>query len=60
MIKGGLAWKLGKEGGVVNTVVDRGSGGGVTLVVYGREEVSIKIKYGHEGIMTIFITATYI
>ena len=34
---GGLAWLLWQEGGVVNTVVDRGSSG-VSLVVYRREE----------------------
>ena len=37
VIKGGLAWKLSQEGGVVNTVVERGSSG-VGLVVYRREE----------------------
>ena len=38
LIKGGLlAWKLGREGGVVNTVVDPGSSG-VSLEVYRREE----------------------
>ena len=38
MIKGGgLAWLLWQEGGVVNSVVDRGSSG-VGLVVYQREE----------------------
>ena len=37
VIKGGLAWLLWQEGGVVNTVVDRGSSG-VGLVVYQREE----------------------
>ena len=34
---GGLAWLLWQEGGVVNSVVDRGSSG-VSLVVYRREE----------------------
>ena len=34
---GGLAWKLGSQSGVVNTVVDRGSSS-VGLVVYRREE----------------------
>ena len=37
VIKGGLAWLLWQEGGVVNTVVDRGSSSG-GLVVYQREE----------------------
>ena len=37
VIKGGLAWKLSREGGVVNTVVVLGSSG-VGLVVYQREE----------------------
>ena len=36
VIKGGLAWLLW-QGGVVNTVVDRGSGG-VRLIVYLRED----------------------
>ena len=37
VIKGGLAWLLG-QGGVVNTVVDRGTSSNVSLVVYRREE----------------------
>ena len=37
VIKGGLAWKLSREGGVVNSVVDLGSSS-VGLVVYRREE----------------------
>ena len=37
MIKGGLAWLLWQEGGVVNTVVVLGSSG-VSLVVYEREK----------------------
>ena len=37
VIKGGLAWLLWQEGGVVNTIVDQGSSG-VGLVVYRREE----------------------
>ena len=37
VIKGGLAWLLWQEGGVVNTVVVLGSSG-VGLVVYQREE----------------------
>ena len=37
VIKGGLAWLLSREGGVANTVVDRGSSSG-SLVVYRREE----------------------
>ena len=37
VIKGGLAWLLWQEGGVVNTVVDRGSSD-VGLIVYPREE----------------------
>ena len=36
VIKGGLAWKLSREGGVVNTVVVLGSSG-VGLVVYRKE-----------------------
>ena len=35
---GGLAWLLWQEGGVVNTVVDRGTSSSVSLVVYRREE----------------------
>ena len=38
MIKGGLAWLLWQEGGVVNNVVNRGTSSGVSLVVYWREE----------------------
>ena len=34
---GGLAWLLWLEGGVVNSIVDRGSSD-VSLVVYRREE----------------------
>ena len=37
VIKGGLAWLLWQEGGVVNNVVELGSSG-VDLVVYQREE----------------------
>ena len=37
VIKGGLAWKLWQEEGVVNSVVERG-GSSVVLVVYRREE----------------------
>ena len=37
VIKGGLAWKLSR-GGVVNSVVGRGTSSGVDLVVYRREE----------------------
>ena len=37
VIKGGLAWLLWQEGGVVNSVVDQGSRS-VGLVVYRREE----------------------
>ena len=37
VIKGGLAWLLWQEGGVVNFVVDRGSSS-VSLIVYRREE----------------------
>ena len=36
VIKGGLAWKLSREGGVVNTVVVLGSSG-VGLGVYRKE-----------------------
>ena len=35
---GGLAWLLWQEGGVVNSVVGRGTSSGVGLVVYRREE----------------------
>ena len=38
VIKGGLAWLLWQEGGVVNSVVGRGTSSGVGLVVYWREE----------------------
>ena len=38
VIKGGLAWLLWQEGGVVNSVVGRGTSSGVGLVVYRREE----------------------
>ena len=39
VIKGGwLAWLLWQEGGVVNSVVGRGTDSGVGLVVYQREE----------------------
>ena len=37
VIKGGLAWLLGQEGGVVNSVVELGSSS-VGLIVYRREE----------------------
>ena len=37
VIKGGLAWLLWQEGGVVNSVVELGSNS-VGLVVYWREE----------------------
>ena len=37
VINGGLAWKLSREGGVVNTLVERGSSS-VGLVVYRRDE----------------------
>ena len=44
LIKGGLlAWLLWQEGGVVNTVVDRGNSG-VSLVVYRREEGEEKMN----------------
>ena len=35
---GGLAWKLSQEGGVINSIVGRGTSSGVGLVVYRREE----------------------
>ena len=38
VIKGGLAWLLWQEGGVINSVVGRGTSSGVSLVVYRREE----------------------
>ena len=38
VIKGGLAWLLRQEGGIVNSVVGRGTSSGVGLVVYPREE----------------------
>ena len=37
LIKGGLAWLLW-QGGVVNTVVGRGTSSDISLVVYRREE----------------------
>ena len=37
VIKGGLAWLLWQERGVVNTVVDRGTSSSVSLVVYRKE-----------------------
>ena len=46
VIKGGLAWLLWQKGGVVNTVVDRGTSSGVSLVVYRREEGGRNSKYG--------------
>ena len=42
--KGGLAWLLWQERGVVNSVVELGSNG-VGLVVYQREEGGRKNKY---------------
>ena len=38
VINGGLSWLLWQEGGVVNSVVGRGTNSGVGLVVYRREE----------------------
>ena len=38
VIKGGLAWLLWQERGVVNSVVDQGTSSSVNLVVYQREE----------------------
>ena len=38
MIKGGLAWLLWQERGVVNNIVDWGTSSDVSLVVYRREE----------------------
>ena len=38
VIRGGLAWKLSREGGVINNVVDQGSNSDASLVVYRREE----------------------
>ena len=38
VIKGGLVWLLWQEGGVVNNVVAQGTSGGISLVVYWREE----------------------
>ena len=37
-MKGGLAWLLWQEGGVVHSIVGRGTSSGVGLVVYRREE----------------------
>ena len=51
LIKGGLSWFLWQEGGVVNTVVDRGTSRTVSLVVYRREE--------GEETMNIMITDAY-
>ena len=45
VIKGGLAWKLSREGGVVNTVVVLGSSG-VGLGVYRRRRGGRNSKYG--------------
>ena len=45
MIKGGLARKLSREGGVVNTVVVLGSSG-VGLGVYRRRRGGRNSKYG--------------
>ena len=45
VIKGGLAWKLSREGGVVNTVVVLGSSG-VGLGIYRRRSGGRNSKYG--------------
>jgi len=53
MIKGGwLAWRLDREGGVVNTVVDRGSSG-VSLEVYRREEGGRNNEYNANKCLTM-------
>ena len=45
VIKGGLAWLLWQEGGVVNSVVELGSSS-VGLVVYRRRRGGRNSKYG--------------
>ena len=45
VIKGALAWRLSREGGVVNTVVVLGSSG-VGLRVYQRRRGGRNSKYG--------------
>ena len=52
VIKGGLAWLLWQEGGVVNTVVELGSSC-VGLVVYRREEGGRNSKYNANISMTM-------
>ena len=45
VIKGGLAWLLWQEGGVVNSVVELGSSS-IGLVVYRRRRGGRNSKYG--------------
>ena len=45
VIKGGLAWLLWQEGGIVNSVVELGSSS-VGLVVYRRRRGGRNSKYG--------------
>ena len=45
VIKGGLAWLLRQEGGIVNSVVELGSSS-VGLVVYRRRRGGRNSKYG--------------
>ena len=51
-IKGGLAWLLWQEGGVVNSIVDWGSSS-VGVVVYLREEAGRNNKYNASISMTM-------
>ena len=52
VIKGGLAWLLWQERGVVNSVVELGSSS-VGLVVYRREEGGRNSKYNANISMTM-------
>ena len=52
MNKGGLAWLLWQEGGVVNSVVELGSSS-VGLVIYRREEGGRNNKYNANISMTM-------
>ena len=53
VIKGGLAWLPWQEGGVDNTVVDRGTSSSVSLVAYRREEGGRNSKYNANISMTM-------
>ena len=52
VIKGGLAWLLWQEGGVVNSVVELGSSS-VGLVVYRRRRGGRNSKYNANISMTV-------